>query len=346
MNAPQDPRNDWNPVETFERVARERGRSPEELRARLTQLADSAAASGGGHLGFEALREIGAPSESGAVSEVDRQHLEGCAFCSDLLASLQPPQERIEEFAEAAVASFSRPRRIPAPVNRERRTAHWGHPVRWAAAASMVGAVLAGVIGWQAAPLSAGNWLARVSPALAVKFASDPKLSVIEENCGEKSGSQTACAYLTSAALYRVDGSTRAARTLLVSGLEQAGVTQPVALKISDALQTPTASVPRERQEAAQLAYVLVNNTEVPTRWIEAARLQQKAGEHAQAIYAVDRYLAEVKAQPAATEAFRAGYARTVATLNGERKPSSATTPSSDRTAPQASASAQPPDSH
>jgi hypothetical protein len=112
--------------------------------------------------------------------------------------------------------------------------------------------------------------------------------------------------------------------------LEQVGVTGPVAVKVGEALQTPTSSVPRERQEAAQLANVLVHNTEVPTRWLEAARLQQKAGEHVEALYAIDRYLVAVDAKPAATEAFRAGYARTVATLAGERKPTSATTPSFD----------------
>jgi hypothetical protein len=331
MNTPLDPGNDWNPNETFERLARERRRSPEELRARLTQLADDRAPDGG-HLSFELLKEIDSPSEDGMVSEEDRRHLEGCAFCSDLLASLKPPQERIEEFAQAAVAGFSRPARGAASAaNGDAASVRSRRPARWlAAAASLVGVFVAGGIAWQAAPLAAGNWLARVSPALAVKFANDPKWLSIEESCGQQSGAQSACTYLATAALYRLDGRTHAARTLIVSGLEQAGATTPVAMRVGDALQTPTSSVPRERQEAAQLANVLVHNTEVPTRWIEAARLQQKAGEHVEALYAIDRYLEAVNAKPAATEAFRAGYARTVATLGGERNPTLVTTPSSD----------------
>lgn len=331
MKTPQDPRNDWNPNETFERLARERGRSPEELRARLAQLADDRAHEGG-HLSFETLKEIDSSSEDGTVSEQDRRHLEGCAFCSDLLATLKPPHERIEEFAQAAVAAFSRPARgaIPA-VNRDVAAVRSGHPTRWlATAASLVGVLIAGNIAWQVAPLGAGNWLARVSPALAVKFANDPKWSGIEESCSQKSGSQSACAYLATAARYRDDGSTRAAGTLLVSGLEQVGVTKPVAVKVGEALQTPTSAVPRERQEAAQLANVLIHSTEVPTRWLEAARLQQRAGAHTEAVYAIDRYLVAVDAKPAATEAFRAGYVRTVATLAEERKPISAITPSLD----------------
>lgn len=321
MNRPANPPNDWSPNETFERFAREHGRSAGELRARLGQLADQSV-SEERHLSFEVLRDFELLSGRDALTDEDRSHLERCAFCSELLATLEAPLAHVEEFATAAVAAYetqvavaSAPTRI-----RHQRLREWGIAAGFAVLA------LAMLVTWQTSRISAGQLIARISPALAVKLASDPNWSALESTCTRESGEQSGCAYLATAARFRADGKARAARAVLVSGLEEVGVTPSVAAKVGDALQTPTSSVPKERQEAAQLAHVLVHNTDVPTRWIEAARLQLKAGEKLEALHAVDMYLVAVDTKPAATEAFRAGFVRTVAALDSERKPTSEAT--------------------
>jgi len=312
MNRPANPPNDWSPNETFERFARKHGRSAGELRARLEQLADQSV-NEERHLSFEVLRDFEVMSKRGALTEEDRSHLDRCAFCAELLATLEAPQARVKEFATAAVAAFETQVAVAAAPTRIQHV----RLLEWSIAASVAVFALGALITWQTQP----QWIARVSPALAVKLASDPNWSAIESTCARESGEQSGCVYLATAARFRADGKARAARAVLVSGLEEVGVTPPVAVKVGEALQTPASPVPKERQEAAQLAHALVYNTDVPTRWIEAARLQLKAGEKLEALHAVDMYLVAVDTKPAATEAFRAGFVRTVAALDSERKP-------------------------
>ena len=325
MNRIPDTPNEWSPTETFAALARDHGHTPAQLRARLAHLADQAGEER--HLGFEVLRDFEALSNRGLVTPDDQAHLESCAFCSKLLATLDAPHARVEEFATAAIAAYERAAvqtTAPAPVPHS-------HFTEWRLAAGFLFVALTGLVAWQwqAPRLLASPVVARLSPALSVKLASDPSWSGIEDVCARETGEQSGCAYLSTAARFRANGKARASHTLLVTGLEEAGVVPLVAAKVGDALQTSASPVPKERQEAAQLARALVHNTDVPTRWIEAARLQLKAGEKLEALHAVDMYLVAVDTKPTATEAFRSGFVRTVAQLDSGTKPSLPATPSS-----------------
>jgi hypothetical protein len=113
MNPTSDPPKDWNPKEAFERVAQTQGRSPEQLRERLGELAGQIGREPT-HLSFEVLRDFQLLSQRGSLSEEDQSHLERCSFCSQLLTTLEPSRRQVEEFATAALAAFSVPDRTAA----------------------------------------------------------------------------------------------------------------------------------------------------------------------------------------------------------------------------------------
>jgi hypothetical protein len=92
----------WRPDELLESAAARRGLTVEQYRERMAELVEESRVNGP-HLTLQGAKDAAAGV---ALSDREIEHLDGCAFCAQMVANIEATEERVLEFEQALARSM------------------------------------------------------------------------------------------------------------------------------------------------------------------------------------------------------------------------------------------------
>jgi hypothetical protein len=319
-NTPGEPRA-WDVDAALVRVA---GANPQGFKERLRELALAYRAEEDQHLSFDEVQALATASARDTLSGKQAAHVQGCAFCRNLIDTLVGSNEERDAFLRLVGQHERRaeplldvPLQLPAMQGVQAATAarpshaglRWGRDFLVAAGLAAVafgGFAFRGFV----APFGNGLLTAHVTKpgSLSSASVSGVDWNKATANCEAQSQNDASCNLFTAAAKLTSDGQAHLARPVFVSALQKAGVQDAVVEKIDATLAALPKSQGTKTPEGNSNPTADANGQVASEPTLTSAKIDFAAGRPVQGYEHVAAYVADVAERPDVARAVQAGF--------------------------------------